>query len=131
MNSGVRESASTGAQIVTVSFGEKYASSAAFDTVYRDGMALVEETAAYLDGTGRQDAKSLKEFERLPGRLRSLVDRSFVLHDQISRLDQVISGEAGPSAGAEVVASARDADGPNSPDAQQQRLQAAFRGFGQ
>ena len=192
MNSGVRELASTGAQVVTVSFGEKYASSAAFNTVYRDGMALVEETAAYLDGAGRQDAKSLKgqltlayatesmrlttrlmqlaswllirkavndgemsredahterrkvrfstigrpshtkEFDQLPVRLRSLVDRSFVLHDQISRLDQVISGDTGQPVTAPIVADReRDGDGANSIDAQQQRLQAAFRGFGQ
>ena len=42
-----------------VSFGEKLASSAAFANLFRDGMALVEETAAYLDGPGRNDAKSL------------------------------------------------------------------------
>jgi regulator of CtrA degradation len=45
---------------VTVSFGQAYASSAAFDAIYREGMALVEETATYLDGAGRSDAKSLK-----------------------------------------------------------------------
>ena len=36
-------------------FGEKLASSQAFAGLFRDGMALVEETAAYLDGSGRQE----------------------------------------------------------------------------
>jgi regulator of CtrA degradation len=43
-----------------VSFGEKLASSAAFATLFRAGMALVEETAAYLDGPGRQESKKLE-----------------------------------------------------------------------
>src|SRR5678809_515690 len=40
-------------------FGEKLASSQAFAGLFRDGMALVEETAAYLDGPGRQESKDL------------------------------------------------------------------------
>ena len=43
-----------------VSFGEKLASSQAFAALFRDGMALVEETAAYLDGPGRQESKALE-----------------------------------------------------------------------
>jgi len=43
----------------TVSFGERLASSQAFSDLFRDGMALVEETAAYLDGPGRQESKKL------------------------------------------------------------------------
>jgi regulator of CtrA degradation len=43
-----------------VSFGEKLASSAAFANLFRDGMALVEETAGYLDGPGRQESKKLE-----------------------------------------------------------------------
>ncbi len=43
----------------TVSFGERLANSQAFSDLFRDGMALVEETAAYLDGPGRQDSKKL------------------------------------------------------------------------
>ena len=42
-----------------VVFGQKLASSQMFSTLFREGMALVEETAAYLDGPGRQDAKKL------------------------------------------------------------------------
>jgi regulator of CtrA degradation len=43
-----------------VSFGEKLANSEAFAAVFRDGMALVEETAAYLDGPGRRESKKLE-----------------------------------------------------------------------
>ncbi len=43
----------------TVSFGERLASSQIFSDLFRDGMALVEETAAYLDGPGRQESKKL------------------------------------------------------------------------
>ena len=42
-----------------VSFGERVAASQAFVDLFRDGMALVEQTAAYLDGPGRQEAKRL------------------------------------------------------------------------
>ena len=45
---------------VTVSFGERFARSEQFDAIFREGMQLVEETAEYLDGRGRKDAKTLK-----------------------------------------------------------------------
>lgn len=40
-----------------VSFGETYVASEAFRTLFRDGMTLVEETAAYLDGDGRDESR--------------------------------------------------------------------------
>src|SRR2546430_17084491 len=42
-----------------VSFGERVAASQAFADLFRDGMSLVEQTAAYLDGPGRQESKKL------------------------------------------------------------------------
>jgi len=42
-----------------VSFSERLANSQVFATLFRDGMALVEETASYLDGSGRQESKKL------------------------------------------------------------------------
>lgn len=42
-----------------VSFGERLANSQAFADLFRDGMALVEETATYLDGPGRAESKLL------------------------------------------------------------------------
>jgi regulator of CtrA degradation len=46
-------------QAEPVSFGERLANSQAFADLFRDGMALVEETASYLDGPGRQESKQL------------------------------------------------------------------------
>jgi regulator of CtrA degradation len=43
-----------------ISFGERLTSSQAFSALFREGMALVEETAAYLDGVGRQESKQLE-----------------------------------------------------------------------
>jgi regulator of CtrA degradation len=43
-----------------VSFGERLANSQAFSELFRDGMALVEETATYLDGPGRAESKKLE-----------------------------------------------------------------------
>ena len=47
----------------TVSFAAKLAMSDSFKSLFREGMGLVEETAAYLDGPGRDEAKGLA---RLP-----------------------------------------------------------------
>ncbi len=43
-----------------VSFGERLANSDVFAALFRDGMALVEETASYLDGPGRTESKKLE-----------------------------------------------------------------------
>jgi regulator of CtrA degradation len=43
-----------------VLFSERLTNSAAFGTLFREGMDLVEETAAYLDGDGRSEAKTLE-----------------------------------------------------------------------
>ncbi len=45
---------------VTISFGEHFLASDRFDAIFREGMALVERTAAYLDGPGRKEAKALE-----------------------------------------------------------------------
>ena len=44
----------------TVSFGERLAASQHFSDLFREGMTLVEETASYLDGPGRQESKKLE-----------------------------------------------------------------------
>jgi regulator of CtrA degradation len=46
-------------EAVPVSFGERLATSQNFSQLFRDGMKLVEETAAYLDGPGRDESKGL------------------------------------------------------------------------
>jgi regulator of CtrA degradation len=42
-----------------VQFSERLTNSAAFSNLFREGMDLVEETAAYLDGIGRTEARAL------------------------------------------------------------------------
>ena len=42
-----------------VSFAEHFAASDQFDLIFKHGMALVERTAAYLDGAGRMESKAL------------------------------------------------------------------------
>jgi regulator of CtrA degradation len=49
-----------GADENTIPFGKKYTESEQFSVVFQEGMALVEATAAYLDGDGRTDAKGLE-----------------------------------------------------------------------
>jgi regulator of CtrA degradation len=43
-----------------INFGQRLANSQAFSALFREGMALVEETASYLDGPGRQESKRLE-----------------------------------------------------------------------
>src|SRR6267142_5772006 len=43
-----------------VQFSERLTNSPAFGALFREGMDLVEETAAYLDGAGRNEAKALE-----------------------------------------------------------------------
>jgi regulator of CtrA degradation len=45
--------------IATVNFFTKFTASEQFEKVFREGMSLVEETANYLDGPGRVDARVL------------------------------------------------------------------------
>jgi regulator of CtrA degradation len=52
------ESSRSEAGLVLLS--ERLTNSAAFGTLFREGMDLVEETAAYLDGAGRNEAKELE-----------------------------------------------------------------------
>ncbi|SEP35463.1 regulator of CtrA degradation [Methylobacterium sp. ap11] len=43
----------------TVRFGETFVASEGFKLLFREGMTLVEETAAYLDGPGRDESRLL------------------------------------------------------------------------
>src|SRR4029450_7377113 len=45
---------------VTVYFGRTFARCDQFKTVFREGMALVEAAATYLDGDGRKEARKLR-----------------------------------------------------------------------
>lgn len=46
-------------ELGTVSFTERLLASENFTALFREGMALVEATAAYLDGDGRTESRSL------------------------------------------------------------------------
>jgi regulator of CtrA degradation len=48
-----------GDALATVSFTERMLASEGFMTLFREGMSLVEATAAYLDGDGRNESKAL------------------------------------------------------------------------
>ncbi len=48
-----------------VSFAQRLAGSDAFKTLFKEGMGLVEVSAAYLDGDGRLEAKGLPRMEAL------------------------------------------------------------------
>ena len=52
-------------QEAAVSFANKLVASDSFKALFRDGMALVEETANYLDGDGREEAKKLPRLAAL------------------------------------------------------------------
>jgi regulator of CtrA degradation len=49
----------SGSNDALVDFFTRFTASEQFEKVFREGMGLVEETANYLDGPGRQDAKLL------------------------------------------------------------------------
>jgi regulator of CtrA degradation len=60
VSAGSARSATTAlATAEMISFGARFAASDQFDSIYKEGMALVERTASYLDGPGRKEAKSL------------------------------------------------------------------------
>lgn len=46
-------------QTDAVAMGPRFIASGGFDSLYRQGMGLIEEVAAYLDGDGREDSKTL------------------------------------------------------------------------
>jgi regulator of CtrA degradation len=49
----------TGSEKVPITFARHLAGSQVFRALFRDGMDLVDETAAYLDGPGRADSRGL------------------------------------------------------------------------
>src|SRR6202165_3236076 len=82
-----------------VHFSERLTNSAAFGTLFREGMDLVEETAAYLDGAGRIEAKALDravsltyatESMRLTARLMQLASW-LLLHRAVKEGEMALS----------------------------------------
>ncbi len=48
-----------------VRFGQSFVGSEAFKALFQEGMELIEETAAYLDGPGREESRNLPRQESL------------------------------------------------------------------
>jgi regulator of CtrA degradation len=46
-------------QSSAVAIGPRIVASSGFDALYREGMALIEDVAAYLDGDGRGESREL------------------------------------------------------------------------
>ena len=42
-----------------IAFGRSFVHSEAFKAMFREGMSLVEQSAAYLDGPGREESRAL------------------------------------------------------------------------
>ena len=125
-----------------ISFAHRLAGSPRFKVLFRDGMDLVEQVAAYLDGPGRDEAKDLARpvaiayaaesmrlttrlmgpslFSQLPPVLQELTGRSMRMQNRIIYLDRTIRipEEDLPI---EAIASA------NELDQQRERLRVAFR----
>jgi regulator of CtrA degradation len=84
-----------------VDFGGSFVSSEAFKTLFREGMALVESTAAYLDGAGREESRLLarqaalayaSESMRLTTRLMQIA--SWLLVQRAVAEGEITPGEA-------------------------------------
>ena len=104
--------------IKTVSFAERFAGSQAFSALFREGMALVEETASYLDGEGRLEAKGLARNEaltyatesmRLTTRLMQLASW-LLLHRAVSEGEMSLAQARREKSKVNVRADQRDAD---------------------
>jgi regulator of CtrA degradation len=63
-----------------VSFSERLASSQLFVALFSDGMALVDETASYLDGSGRLESKKLERSASLVYATESLRLTNRLMH---------------------------------------------------
>jgi regulator of CtrA degradation len=55
-----------------VRFGQSFVGSEAFKALFQEGMELIEETAAYLDGQGREESRNLPRQESLTTRLMQI-----------------------------------------------------------
>ncbi|HWB46051.1 MAG TPA: DUF1465 family protein [Hyphomicrobiaceae bacterium] len=85
-----------------ISFGERFAASEQFDAIFKEGMGLVEKTAAYLDGPGRKEARTLRgpvavlyatESMRLTTRLLELA--SWLMIRRALKAGEITADEAG------------------------------------
>lgn len=99
MNSGVVPPRLHGS--VTVPFRRRFNEKEAFLALFRDGMALVEEAANYLDGPGRRESKCLQPYVALSYATESmrLTTRLTQLATWLLARRAVLNGEQLPPAG--------------------------------
>ena len=111
-------------------FGQVYARSETFRKLFQDGMTLVEETAAYLDGDGRSAAKDLgrpgsivyaTESMRLTTRLMQLASW-LLLHRSVNEGDMTVDQAASEKRKIKLDRLATNMNGPGW-----DRLPASFR----
>src|SRR5438270_13947745 len=83
-----------------VDFLARFTSSEQFEKVFREGMGLVEETANYLDGGGRSDARGLDRHGAIAYATESmrLTTRLMQLASWLLLQRAVSSGELTPEA---------------------------------
>jgi regulator of CtrA degradation len=81
------------------SFGRSFVGSEAFKALFREGMDLVEETAAYLDGPGRRDESGLR-----PGAAKAYSAETMRLTNRLMQITSwllvqraVADGDIGPN----------------------------------
>ena len=84
-----------------IQFGQTFVGSEAFRALFKEGMSLVEETAAYLDGPGRDESRRLErpasltyasESMRLTTRLMQIA--SWLLVQRAVAEGEITSGQA-------------------------------------
>ena len=101
MSRDIRSEVRGESQSAPIPFAARLAASDQFDTLFKDGMALVERAAMYLDGPGRRDAKLLSpnttvlyatESMRLTTRLLDLA--SWLLIRRALKQGEISEGEA-------------------------------------
>lgn len=92
-----------------VRLAERLASSAGFATLFREGMSLLEETADYLDGLGRKEARALGRLGGLAYATESmkLTTRLMQLASWLLLQRAVNDGEMTPSQAAQEKAKVR------------------------
>lgn len=76
-----RDARNAAASAEMIRFAERRLASPAFFSLFQEGMALVEETAAYLDGEGRAASAALSR-----GRLAAYVQQSMRLSTRLMQL---------------------------------------------
>lgn len=112
-----------------ISFGRAYTQSTTFRLLFQTGMALVEQTATYLDGEGRAASKALDRAGSLAYATESmrLTTRLMQLASWLLLHRSVVEGDMSPSQAVEERRKIRLEVQPASPGPGFEALPGAFR----